>query len=132
MAYLSEADIEAFMGNEVQEALFSDDANDVFLAALIADADAIVDAALASAGYTVPMTGTVPRIVKIASFGQFVRLAYARKNLTVPLEYAPALNTADNVGSIAAAMRTGEVPVPGVVDRVASRWSSGEASKSFG
>lgn len=106
MAYIDATFIDQRMSDDVRQALFDDGSGyqSSYLTALIEDADAVVDAALANAGYSTGLV-TPPQLVKLASFGQFLAQAYGRKGLKVPDQFLTFVNLAEGI-------RSGAVPVP--------------------
>jgi len=108
VAFLDEAFIEAMISDEVQEALYGDDSGDVFLSAHTAAADALVTSALLNAGYGEPTLAANPKsfaLVRLAAFGEFIALAYGRKQLEVPDEYSSAVKLRKQI-------QDGDLPMP--------------------
>jgi hypothetical protein len=74
---------------------------------LVAMAEARVNSALEHAGYQAPIVGTASNDVKLATYGVFLKLAYARAQLDPPDRDEWLLSLAD-------AIREGTYPVVGV------------------
>lgn len=114
MAILTEAFVEAMISDEVQEALFADDVGDAFFNVFVATADALVEAALKNAGYPAPVLASSPKafaLAQLAAFGEFIKLAYGRKQETVPEEYSTAV-------SLLKRIIEGELPMPDLAPAV--------------
>lgn len=105
-AYIDTTFVDRHIGQDARLALFDDGAGyeAATLTALINTASAILKAALQNAGYS-PGDSTTSDLVKIATFGQFVLMAYGRKGLKVPDQFATSVALAEGI-------RSGAVPVP--------------------
>lgn len=108
--YIDATYIGAFIPSNVLVSLFVDDGvadtGDAKRTAVIAAAQSVVDAALVSAlEITVPLSDTVPEIVKQATLGQFALLAYGRKAIQVPEQFSIAIGLAEGI-------RSGKLSVP--------------------
>lgn len=92
MAYIDTSYIDAFLGPEVRQELFTDNGtyDSTRVDTVIAAADGRVVQALKSAGYTPPAvaSGTSDEVIKQASLGQFILMAYRRptKSLSIPTD----------------------------------------------
>lgn len=97
-AYIDSDYIDAFIGSDEREGLFTD--NGTYTASyetqVITSASERVLAAANAAGYSLGST-TTNELVKQATFGQFIVLAYGRKGLTPPERYTTEILMADNI-----------------------------------
>lgn len=105
-AFIDATFVDRHLGQDVRLALFDDGAGyeSATLTALINTASAILKAALQNAGYSAGDT-TSSDLIRIATFGQFVLMAYGRKGLKVPEQFATSVALAEGI-------RSGAVPVP--------------------
>lgn len=91
MAYITQSYIEAFLGSEVLTELFTDDGayNSNHVNTVIEAAESRVKQALKAAGYTPPSTTTTDGVIKQATLGQFIIMAYNRptKSLEIPTTF---------------------------------------------
>jgi hypothetical protein len=90
VAYIDQTYVDAFITADVRTKLYTDNA--VYQTAAfnqhIATAEAEVNGVLKALGHSVPLTGTIGEDIKAATFGQFVPLAYQRKQLKPPENFA--------------------------------------------
>lgn len=92
-AYLTTADVDALIGTNERQAMFSDD-NTVagysatYFTALNTFASAIVQSAAKNAGYELGAT-TTDDVVKMATLGQVIAMVYGRKGLPIPSLWQP-------------------------------------------
>ena len=111
MAYIDTDDMDALVGEDVRQALFTDESdsgayNSTKFARAAAMATDIVRAACLNAGYADPGTTTSIELLKAATLGAMIDWAFRRRQ-EVPGEYAYLI-------ALPEAIRTGEVPVPGL------------------
>ncbi|AKF08885.1 hypothetical protein [Sandaracinus amylolyticus] len=108
-AYIETSYIDAFIGGQaVRERLFTDDGvyNAAADAVVLAAAQAVVDSAISFAlEVSVPLSGTIPEVVKLATFGQYVLKAHGRKRIAVPEQWRVEVNLAEGI-------RSGAVAIP--------------------
>lgn len=90
-AYLATSDVDALIGANERQALFSDD-NTVagysvtYFTSLNEKASAVIQSAAKNAGYTLGAT-TTDDLVKLCTLGQIIAMAYGRKGLLVPSQW---------------------------------------------
>lgn len=106
-AYIDSDYVDAMIGADVRAKLFDDGSGYVssILTVQINAASALIKAAALNAGYTLG-DSTTNDTIKIATFGQFIGLAYNRKGLIPPEEYRSTIAMAEQI-------RTGVLPIPG-------------------
>ena len=136
--------VNTFLSAEVRSELFTDESGTPSITTMIEAGQSIVEAALRHAGYTPPTASANPDL-KLATFGQFLLLAYARpsKALPVPQEQQHLTEMAEQI-------RTGDLqpkgltrdPLGGVagleftesdpdVDGAATQWSGRDDLADF-
>lgn len=107
--YIDSDYIDALIGGSaVRQRLFTDSGvySSTADAAVLTAAQAVVDSALSYAlEVSVPLSGTIPEIVKLATLGQYLHAAYGRKTLPVPEQWAAWVGFAEGI-------RAGQVAVP--------------------
>ena len=97
MTYITATYCRVMLGTTTVNALT--DTTTGVLTQLIAAADAVVVGAVQHAGYVAPSTttGTPNPDVRLASFGQWVAMAYARKGIDIPAQWKQAVELADRM-----------------------------------
>lgn len=109
-AYIDRTYIDALLGGTAKRiAMFTPAGGayvDTDVDVLISAAQGVVDSALSYAlEVDVPLTGTVPATVKLATFGQFVLLLHGRKAIPTLEQWITAIGLAE-------AIRSGKVDLP--------------------
>lgn len=100
-AYLSTGDVDAVITAISRQSLFSEDGTVAgYVSADFTSANekasAIVQSAAQNAGYTLSDT-TTDNLVKAATLGQFLQLAYGRKGIPVPAQWAGLVAMKDEI-----------------------------------
>ena len=108
MAWIDTTYIDSFISTEVRTDLFTDEAGSPSVTTVIDAAQSIVEAALRNAGYTPPTT-TANNDLKLATLGQFLRLAYSRPSKTLELPEAY-----DGIVAMAQAIAVGDFEPKGL------------------
>jgi hypothetical protein len=111
-ALIDTADVDAVIGEDVRQRLFTDSADDgayngTKFTRAVNLASAMANAALENAGYPVG-DSTTNDTVKLLTLSIFVRMAYARK------QQAPPEDVVALLGGLPEGVRAGDVPVPGL------------------
>lgn len=108
-AYITAVDVDAFIGQATRSALFNDGngfTTSTFLK-VVYNASSLVKAAAHAAGYTSLGDTTTNDTIKTATLGQFLVMAYNRKQQRVPAEFYEQINLTSEI-------REGRVPIPGM------------------
>ena len=100
-AYITEGYVANAIGDDEQNAFAGGSA----LTQLIQASSALVDAALYNGGYSVPVGGTAPDIVMLATLGALLPMLYGRRGIAVPERFQLHTDLFDRLVS-------GEVPIP--------------------
>lgn len=99
MSYNSQAEIDAAITPATRTALFTDSGTysaTAFTQAL-ARASAVLDSFLYNAGYAVPITGTIPDLVKELEVAVFAQRTFWRKGIQLPDSIAQILNVMPSI-----------------------------------
>lgn len=104
-AYIDADYVDAFLSLADREAIFDDGGgyDSTFFDQLVTSASQLVKIAAKHAGYDLGATST-DETVKMATFGQFIVLAFQKKSLQVPEQYINQINLLE-------AIRQGKVPL---------------------
>ena len=106
-SYIDATYVDAFISAGRRQKLFTDPAVGSYTASFftqqVTSASELVKSAAKTAGYVLG-DSTSDEVVKLATFGQLIMMAYGRKNEAVPEQFATAVN-------LAAAVRNGDLPL---------------------
>ena len=112
MAYITEAQVDAIIGGSgVRRGIFDDGSgySSTQFDSCADDATALVDAALAAAGYSTGLGAPLPRQVVVATLGAFVLAAQERKGIGFSIPQA-----AQRAVDMFEMLRTGKLQIPGL------------------
>ncbi len=107
-SYITATDINAVIDDGARQALFTPTGSSYdsgTFSTCVMHASEIVKAAALNAGYTLGDT-TTNQTVKTATVGQFLALAFARKQQSLPEQFWAMFNMTEGI-------RTGNIPIPG-------------------
>lgn len=96
-AYITATDVNAAITSAVRADLFVDDSGDAFFDDLVQKASELVKSAAHNAGYITLGDTTTSQQIKMATLGQFLMLAYNRKQQALPEAFYEAYNMLERI-----------------------------------